>query len=187
MNPCPCGRGGEECTCVDRDIARYRSRLSGPLLDRIDLQVRVGPVSWSELAAPTGTPGLNSAAARERVLEARSRQAARFGADGGVNGLVPAREVMKVCPLTESGHRLLEHGIGRYGLSARSVHRTLRVARTIADLGGGKGLGEREIAEALRLRAGLQPTRSSPAAPDSAAATARVREGIPLFTRSSSD
>ena len=187
MNPCPCGQGGEDCICADREIARYRSRLSGPLLDRIDLQVQVGPVSWNELTAAVGTPGLNSAAARERVLEARSRQAARFKAEGGVNALVPAREVMKVCRLTEAGDRLLEHGIDRYRLSARSVHRTLRVARTIADLAGREGLGEREIAEALRLRAGLQGSRVSPAPPGSAAASARVMEGVPLFTPSSSN
>ena len=183
MNPCPCGQGGEDCICADRDIARYRSRLSGPLLDRIDLQLQVGPVSWNELTGTAEIPGLDSVAARERVLGARGRQAARFAGDNGVNAMVPAREVMKVCRLTEAGSRLLEHGIGRYRLSARSVHRTLRVARTIADLAGRDGLGEREIAEALRLRAGLQGSRMLSAAPDSAGASERVSPGDPLFPR----
>ena len=187
MNPCPCGRGGEDCICADRDIARYRYRLSGPLLDRIDLHVQVGPVSWNELAAPAATPGLNSAAARERVLDARSRQAARFKADGGVNALVPARDVMKVCRLTDAGDRLLERGVGRFRLSARSVHRTLRVARTIADHAGREGLGEREIAEALRLRAGLQGSRASSPPANSAAFPARVTGGFPLSAPSPSD
>ena len=178
MNPCPCGQGGEDCICPDRDIARYRSRLSGPLLDRIDLQVHVGPVGWNELAGPADTPRVNSTAARARVLEARRRQGERFRAADGVNALVPARKVMKVCRLTGAGNRLLEHGVGRYRLSARSVHRTLRVARTIADLAGRDGLGEREIAEALRLRAGLQGNRLSPAPPGSAAASAHVRLGV---------
>ena len=168
MNPCPCGQGGEDCTCADRDIARYRSRLSGPLLDRIDLQVGVGPVSWSELVETAATSRLKSAAARERVLEARRRQVARFDTDGVVNALLPAREVMRVCRLTEAGNRLLEDGVDRYRLSARSVHRTLRVARTIADLRGGEELGEREIGEALRLRVGLRGSRRPSASPASA-------------------
>ena len=187
MNPCPCGQGGEDCICADRDIARYRSRLSGPLLDRIDLQVRVGPVSWNELTGSAGAPGPNSAAASQLIQEARRRQVARFDGAGWVNALMPAREVMKACRPSPAGTRLLECGIGKYRLSARSVHRTLRVARTIADLGGGGGLGEDEIAEALRLRAGLRGSPTLSSAPDFAAASAHVQAGAPLFPRTSSD
>lgn len=187
MNPCPCGQGGEDCICADRDIARYRSRLSGPLLDRIDLQVRVGPVAWRELTAAAGAAGWDSAAAADRVAEARDRQARRFTGEGAVNALVPSREVMKVCRLSESGSRLLEDGVGRFRLSARSVHRTLRVARTIADLDGRDRLGTREVAEALRLRAGpargFGPSRD----PGRKASAAPVPHAAPLFPGASND
>lgn len=156
MNPCPCGIGGDGCVCRDRDVHRYRSRLSGPLLDRIDLQIPVAPVTWGQLTASATDPGEGSAAARERVLAARARQAARGRGRHPVNALLPTREVMKVCRLTTAGARLLEMGVKRYRLSARSVHRTLRVARTIADLGREDRLSEPAVAEALGLRAGLQ-------------------------------
>lgn len=187
MNPCPCGQGGEDCICADRDIARYRSRLSGPLLDRIDLQVQVGPVAWHELTGAAGAADWDSAAAGDRVAEARDVQARRFSGEGAVNALVPSREVMKVCRLSESGSRLLEDGIGRFGLSARSVHRTLRVARTVGDLARKDRLGTREVAEALRLRAGLangsglsrDRRRQAPAVP--------VPRAAPLFPGASND
>lgn len=155
MNPCPCGQGGEDCICGDRDIARYRSRLSGPLLDRIDLQVQVGPVTWNELTGTAGAAGWDTASSRDRVDGARRLQSRRFRREGAMNALVPPREIMEICRLSEAGSRLLEDGIGRYGLSARSVHRTLRVARTIADLAFRDHPGAREVAEALRLRVGL--------------------------------
>ena len=183
MNPCPCGRGGEDCICGDRDIARYRSRLSGPLLDRIDLQVQVGPVGWSELTGSEVAPGWDTATARERVLDARRRQSSRSRGGGRVNALIPGRATNEVCRLDRAGSRLLEHGIARYGLSARSVHRTLRVARTIADLAGTEVLGEREIAEALRLRAGLEGNRPVASPPGSEAVPGRVPAGSPLFPR----
>ena len=162
MNPCPCGMEGERCVCADRDVARYRSRLSGPLLDRIDLQVQVGPVTWEELSGPVEAPEWSTAAARQQVQEARSRQAARSSGHRALNALLPSRDVMKVCKLTGAGVALLELGVSTYQLSARSVHRTLRVARTIADLARTDHLGEREIAEALRLRAGLQGVPPKP-------------------------
>ena len=188
MNPCPCGQGGEDCVCADRDVARYRSRISGPLLDRIDLQVQVGPVSWHELSGDAGSAGWDTAVARDRVAEARGRQSQRFSGNGAVNALVPSREVMTACVLSESGSRLLEDGIGRYGLSARSVHRTLRIARTIADLARQDRVGIREVAEALRLRVGLlgrgfglatDPRRTAPAVRD--------KGGAPLFPGTSTD
>ena len=187
MNPCPCGQGGEDCICADRDIARYRSRLSGPLLDRIDLQVQVGPVAWHELTGTAAVAGWDSAAAGDRVAEARDVQARRFSGEGAVNALVPSREVMKVCRLSESGSRLLEDGIGRFGLSARSVHRTLRVARTIGDLARRDRLGTREVAEALRLRAGLARGFGLPRDPRRRAPAAPVPRAAPLFPGASND
>ena len=156
MNPCPCGIAGDDCVCRVREVHRYRSRLSGPLLDRIDLQIPVAPVGWEQLTALPDSPEAGSAAVRKRVLEARVGQAARGGGRFPLNALVSSREVMEVCRLTDAGARLLEEGVHRYRLSARSVHRTLRVARTIADLGGEERLSQRAVAEALRLRAGLQ-------------------------------
>ncbi len=153
MNPCPCGMAGDNCVCGVREITRYRVRLSGPLLDRIDLQVWMDPVTWDELAR-TRTDGATSGTVLQGVIEARARQAARFGGDHGLNALLPADRVMKLCRLDPAGARLLDEGVRRYGLSARTVHRTLRVARTIADLGGRSDIGEFDVAEALRLRAG---------------------------------
>lgn len=187
MNPCPCGQGGEDCVCADRDIARYRSRLSGPLLDRIDLQVHVGPVTWHELTGAAGESGGDSAAASTRVAGARRLQSRRYSRDGALNALVPAREVMRVCSLSSSGSRLLEDGIARYGLSARSVHRTLRVARTISDLARKEHPGTREVAEALRLRVGLGRGTGMPAGRLRTAPGARATGVAPLFPGASTD
>ena len=187
MNPCPCGQGGEDCVCADRDIARYRSRLSGPLLDRIDLQARVGPVTWNELTGAAGNAGWDSAAARDRVAEARALQSERYRAEGSVNALVPSREIMRVCRLGDSGSRLLEDGIGRYGLSARSVHRALRVARTIADLARKDRPGTREVAEALRLRTGLGRGPGLSSGPRRSVPGARPQGAAPLFPGASTD
>ena len=157
MNPCPCGRTGDDCVCGVREITRYRLRLSGPLLDRIDLQVWMDPVTWDELARRDRTGAANSRTVLQRVIEARGRQAARFGDDRALNALMPADLVMSLCRLNPRGASLLEEGVRRYGLSARTVHRTLRVARTIADLAGNDDIGELDVAEALRLRAGSGP------------------------------
>lgn len=154
MNPCPCGRPGDDCVCGVREITRYRVRLSGPLLDRIDLQVRMDPVTWDELARSGRTGAADSRTVLRRVIEARARQTARFGDDRAVNALMRADRVMTLCRLNPRGATLLEEGVRRYGLSARTVHRTLRVARTIADLAGKDDIGELDVAEALRLRAG---------------------------------
>lgn len=161
MNPCPCGLDGEGCICADRDIARYHSRLSGPLLDRIDLQVQVRPVTWSELTSDNGTRASDTAAARAQVREARGRQRARDSGRLAFNAMMRPRDVMKFCALSEEGAALLEDGVRAYQLSARSVHRTLRVARTIADLGGGGLIDVPEVAEALRLRTGLRDRPSA--------------------------
>ncbi|MCY3676978.1 MAG: YifB family Mg chelatase-like AAA ATPase [Gemmatimonadetes bacterium] len=160
MNPCPCGLDGEGCICADRDIARYRSRLSGPLLDRIDLQVRMPPVTWRELTAGDGVPAWGTEAARDHVREARMRQTARHGDALACNAMMRSRDVLRFCALSDTGAELLEAGVAAYQLSARAVHRTLRVARTIADLGGRDLIDAPQVAEALRLRSGLH--RMSP-------------------------
>ena len=155
MNPCPCGMTGDDCICHDREVARYRFRLSGPLLDRIDLQIPVDPVTWDRLSTRAATPSGDSASARVEVARARGRQVARGGGSGPLNALLRSTEIMRVCRLSDEASRLLEQGIPRYRLSARAVHRTLRVARTIADLAGEERVAERAVAEALRFRVGL--------------------------------
>lgn len=155
MNPCPCGMSGDDCICHDRDVARYRWRLSGPLLDRIDLQIPVDPVTWDQLSAGAAATEEDSASARALVAGARSHRTDRVGAHAPLNALLRAREVQRACALTAAASELLEQGIARYRLSARAVHRTLRVARTIADLAGEERVGERTVAEALRFRVGL--------------------------------
>ena len=153
MNPCPCGMAGDNCVCDAREITRYRVRLSGPLLDRIDLRVWMDPVTWDELVRKKRT-GWDSPTVLGQVIAARARQADRFGNDRALNALMPPDQVMKTCRLTPRGAKLLDQGVRRYGLSARTVHRTLRVARTMADLEGNDSIGELDVAEALRLRAG---------------------------------
>jgi len=152
MNPCPCGVAGDACVCEDRDISRYRSRLSGPLLDRIDLHVGMDPVRWRDLKRTRHAVKWSSANVLRRVVAARERQAARFGDPCAVNARMRPGQVMSICRLTPTGVRLLDDGVRCYGLSARAVHRTLRVARTIADLGGSERLREFDVAESLRLR-----------------------------------
>lgn len=163
MNPCPCGLGGDDCVCADRDVARYRARISGPLLDRLDVHVSMSPVTWRELEGAAPASGPNSDDARALVLEARRRQTKRFGVapswqGSPVNAQLPARELAAACPLAPEASRLLEEGVERFRLSARAVHRILRVARTIADLAGDERLDARAVAEALRLRVGFRPS-----------------------------
>ena len=143
---CPCGYYGvpeRPCRCGDGAIAAYRRRVSGPLLDRIDLRVEVPPLTWSELARGTANGGEASAAVLARVRDARER-AARRGA--GAAGLED------VCRLDDPGRGLLRVAVDRLGLSARGVTRALRIARTIADLAGADRVAEDHVAEAIRYR-----------------------------------
>jgi magnesium chelatase family protein len=154
MNPCPCGFAGDslrECRCTPQQMARYRGRLSGPLRDRIDLIVDVPAVPLSALtAAPTGEP---SAIVRERVVEARARQAARFeDTPVRVNAALHGCALRRHCGLDAKGSRLLEAAIRRLGLSARGYDRVLKVARTIADLAGADAIAAEHLAEALQYR-----------------------------------
>jgi magnesium chelatase family protein len=164
MNPCPCGYLGEptgNCRCAPPEIARYRARISGPLLDRIDLRVPVPAVSSEELLDEVvAEPRLTSAAVAETVRAARARQLARAGK---MNTELTGRELQKHCPLDRSARLLLGQLRGKFELSARGIHRVIRVARTIADLhdpashAAGAALTAAHLAEALQLRRALGP------------------------------
>ena len=151
MNPCPCGYAGDpggRCRCAGDAIARYRARISGPLLDRIDLHVEVPPIAQSALGAdaPRGEP---SAAVRARVLAARELQLRRARKP---NAQLSNREVERDCALGADLQRLLERAAERLSLSARAYHRILRVARTIADLDAAATIGAPHLTEAIGYR-----------------------------------
>ncbi|MEW5251137.1 YifB family Mg chelatase-like AAA ATPase [Microbulbifer discodermiae] len=148
MNPCPCGYLGEvRCRCTPDQIQRYRGKLSGPLLDRIDMHAEVTSLPASELQqAPPGEP---SASVGERVARARTRQLER---QGKINAQLAGAELDKYCPLGPRERALLSRSLEQLGLSARSYHRVLKVARTLADLINMKNIGTEQIAEALAYR-----------------------------------
>ncbi len=151
MNPCPCGWAGDpcgRCRCNPEAIRRYRARISGPLLDRIDLHVEVPRLPPQELR-PDAPAGESSAAIRVRVERARAVQQARAGK---VNAQLSQSETMTVCRLQAKDQSLLETAIERLQLSARSMHRILRVARTIADLDGAESIATAHLTEALGYR-----------------------------------
>ena len=146
---CPCGFFGDstrECRCTPAIIQRYLSKISGPLLDRIDIHVEVPAVPYKELRGnATAEP---SAEIRARVETARARQRAR----GHYNSRLPSREVRKLCMLDEAGERTLEMAVRKMGLSARAHDRILKVSRTIADLGGSESVSAKHLAEAVQYR-----------------------------------
>lgn len=148
MNPCPCGYHGEaRCRCTPEQVARYRGKLSGPFVDRIDLVIEVPAVPGEALAqAPDGE---NSATVRTRVAAAWERQQDRQGSS---NAQLPPASVDQYCAPDAGGLRLLEQASRQLGLSARAWHRVLKVARTIADLGACEQIGAAHIAEAIQYR-----------------------------------
>lgn len=154
MNPCPCGYRGSrsnECRCDDGAVARYVSKLSGPLLDRIDLQIEVSRVPFDEMARTERSEP--SRAIRERVLAARAVQAERFSGTGiGCNAEIPASAVRTYCVLGKEALTLLAQASSRKQFSARALDRIARAARTIADLGGTKDIAPEHVAEAIHYR-----------------------------------
>ena len=153
MNPCPCGFHGHpdgRCRCTPEQIARYRGKLSGPLLDRIDLLLEVPMLPVADLqAAPAGEP---SAAVRERVARCRQLQLAR---QGKPNAGLAGAEIDAFCQPDAAGSKLLQSAIERLGLSARGYHRILKVARTIADMNAAPTVGAAHVAEAIQSRRGF--------------------------------
>jgi magnesium chelatase family protein len=146
---CPCGFFGDttrECRCTPAIIQRYLSKISGPLLDRIDIHVEVPAVPYKELRGNASAEP--SADIRARVERARGRQRAR----GHYNSRLPSREVRKLCMLDDAGERTLEMAVRKMGLSARAHDRILKVSRTIADLGGSESVSAKHLAEAVQYR-----------------------------------
>ncbi len=152
MNPCPCGWAGDpsaRCRCTPDAIRRYLARISGPLMDRIDLHLQVARLPPSALR-PDAPRGEDSSAIRTRVVAARERQQAR---GGRLNAHLDAATLASACRLAEADQALLEHASERLRLTARSMHRVLRVARTIADLDGADSIATAHLTEALGYRA----------------------------------
>uniref|UniRef100_UPI00260184F4 magnesium chelatase subunit ChlI family protein n=1 Tax=uncultured Flavonifractor sp. TaxID=1193534 RepID=UPI00260184F4 len=153
MNPCKCGwyGYGSRCRCVPQAVEKYLSRLSGPLLDRIDLYVEVPPLEFEELSRRPQAE--SSAAIKARVDAARAVQAARFGPAGpACNAHMGPGELARFCALDGAGTGLIRGAYDRLGLTARSYDRILRVARTIADLDASADIGVEHLAEAIQYR-----------------------------------
>ncbi len=154
LNPCPCGYLGDtnhNCICTPQQVQRYESRLSGPLLDRIDLHLEVPAISYKKMADDrSGEP---SCRIKERVDQARSIQTERYGPGATVcNGQMKPSEIGKYCTLDQAGQALMENAVDRLGLSARAYHRILKIARTIADLAEMEDIQSGHVAEAIQYR-----------------------------------
>jgi len=153
MNPCPCGYFGDarrRCLCTPTAIERYVSKISGPLLDRIDLHVEVPAVPWQDLSATR--EGMTSAQMRELVLRARQKQQKRFGNAQLLNGRMSSRQLRQFCRLDNASQNILRGAVEQLGLSARAHDRILRVARTIADLEDADAIRPEHVIEALNYR-----------------------------------
>ncbi|MBS3805176.1 MAG: YifB family Mg chelatase-like AAA ATPase [Oleiphilaceae bacterium] len=159
MNPCPCGYRGHpsiDCQCTPQQVARYQAKLSGPLLDRFDLHVEV-PVQAGSLLLNTAPEKVDSRQIRERVELARARQLAR----GCINAQLSGKALQQHCQPPEEGEAILSRAMEKLGLSARALHRILRVARTLADLAGDEAIGKAHLVEALGYRK-LDQSRNQP-------------------------
>ena len=154
MNPCPCGYRGtrsKECRCDDAAVARYVSKLSGPLLDRIDLQIEIARVAFDDMVKRDDAE--RSEAIRKRVLAARAIQTGRFrGTSIGCNAVIPSNGMRRYCELDDEALRLLARASAKRQFSARALDRIARVARTIADLDGQDAIAARHVAEAIHYR-----------------------------------
>src|SRR5690606_1788227 len=154
MNPCPCGyynHPEKECICGSAVVQRYLSKISGPLLDRIDLHVEVTPVAFNELAGNTENEA--SATIRQRVIQARAIQEKRFTNHENIhnNAQMSAKTVREICSIDDSGKQLLQTAMERLGLSARAYDRILKVARTIADMEASASIHNHHLAEAIHF------------------------------------
>ncbi len=155
FNPCPCGYLGDikhNCRCTPAQVQRYESRLSGPLLDRIDMHLEVPAVPYKEMAS--GNSGESSSVIKERVEQARAVQKKRFAKRKNFycNGQMTPKDLKKICPLDKTSEKLIAESVERLGLSARSYHRILKIGRTIADLDRNERLQPKYIAEAIQYR-----------------------------------
>ncbi len=155
MNPCPCGyynHPQQECSCSAGVVQKYLNRISGPLMDRIDLHVEVVPVPFRELTESSRPE--SSREIRERVIRARKIQEDRFRGTKGIhcNAQIPARKLQSICTVNEEGHLLLKSAMDRINLSARAYNRIIKVSRTIADLDGSVDIKTEHLAEAIQYR-----------------------------------
>jgi magnesium chelatase family protein len=156
MNPCPCGfynHPERECTCPPGAVQKYLNKVSGPLLDRIDLHVEVTPVAFSELSN-TNSKGEPSSSIRDRVIKAREIQAERYKATDGVygNAQMSSKMLREICVISIAGENLLKRAMEKLNLSARAYDRILKVSRTIADLAGTEDIRTEHLAEAIQYR-----------------------------------
>jgi magnesium chelatase family protein len=152
MNPCPCGFLGDpsgRCHCTSDQILRYRARISGPLLDRIDMHLEVPRIPHEVLRKGSQEGEESSLAIRNRVAVARDKAMAR---SGKANSALTAKEVKQICNLPEPGHKLLEQAMERFGLSHRAYHRILKLARTISDLAHSETIEVSHLSEAIGYR-----------------------------------
>ncbi len=157
MNPCPCGyfnHPDKECTCPPGTVQKYLNKISGPLLDRIDLHVEVTPVPFSELSSSNNHTGEKSEAIRERVIRAREIQHQRYLHQEGVyaNAQISSKQLQEICIINQAGQNLLKTAMERLNLSARAYDRILKVARTIADLAASPDIKTEHLAEAIQYR-----------------------------------
>jgi magnesium chelatase family protein len=155
MNPCPCGyynHPEKECVCGPGIVQKYLNKISGPLLDRIDIHIEVTPVSYDELSSPSKTEG--SKPIRERVMKARTVQEERFREHPGLhcNAQMSSRMLREVCRIDQASEQLMRNAMDKLGLSARAYDRILKVGRTIADLDQSEKILTQHIAEAIQYR-----------------------------------